>query len=121
MLEYVFHGAIKDAIKKDMIKGVVLDENSKPTFCKTWAKAKATRQPFPEESKTKISAYGDLVHTDLRGPAQMATIGGCLYYVSFTDDYSRETKVEFLKKKSKTLTAFKHYKAYISHQKICSD
>jgi transposase InsO family protein len=44
------------------------------------------------------------------------SLGGCLYYISFTNDYSRETKIEFLKKKSEALTAFKNYKAYVSHQ-----
>jgi transposase InsO family protein len=51
-----------------------------------------------------------------------------LYYISFTDDYSRKTKVQFLKQKSEALTAFRHYKANLARQnpgtrlrKLCSD
>jgi hypothetical protein len=116
VLGHVSHEVITNAIKKGMISGITLDENSKPTFCKTCTKAKATRQLFPNELKTKSSAYGDLVHTDLWGPAQTATINGCLYYISFTDDYSQETRTIFLKKKSKALATFKQYEAYVSHQ-----
>jgi hypothetical protein len=32
------------------------------------------------------------------------------------DDYSHETKVQFLKLKSEALTAFKHYEVHLSHQ-----
>jgi transposase InsO family protein len=48
---------------------------------------------------------------------------GYSYYISFTDDYSRETKVQFLKHKSEALTAFKQYEANITRQhpgiKLC--
>jgi transposase InsO family protein len=116
VLGCVSHKAITNAIKKGMIRGITLDESSKPTFCEMCTKAKATRQPFPNESKTRSSAYGDLVHTDLWGPAQTETINRCLYYITFTDDFSREMRITFLKRKSDTLTAFKEYKAYVSRQ-----
>jgi hypothetical protein len=39
-----------------------------------------------------------------------------LYYISFTDDYSRETKVRFLKLKSEAFEAFRHYDANLTRQ-----
>jgi len=41
---------------------------------------------------------------------------GASYYISFTDDYSCETKVQFLKHKSEALTAFKQYEANLTRQ-----
>jgi hypothetical protein len=115
-LGHVSQTAVLDAVKKGLIEGVDLDTTSKPVFCEACTQAKATRQPFPNESKNRARTYGELVHTDLWGPAQTASIMGRLYYISFTDDYSRETKVEFLKRKSEALTAFKQYEAYVSRQ-----
>jgi transposase InsO family protein len=44
------------------------------------------------------------------------SINGGLYYVSFTDDYTRETKVHFLKLKSEAFSAFKDYDMHLAHQ-----
>jgi transposase InsO family protein len=75
------------------------------------------------ETKNRACTYGERVHTDLWGPAQTASTMGCSYYISFTDDYSRETKVQFLKHKSEALTTFKQYEANITRQhpgvKLC--
>jgi hypothetical protein len=38
------------------------------------------------------------------GPAQTESVTGHLHYVSFTDDFSHETKFDFLAPKSKTLS-----------------
>jgi transposase InsO family protein len=115
-LGHVSQTAIIHAVKTGLVKGVELDSTSEPAFCDACTQAKATHQPFPEESKNRARTYGELVHTDLWGPAKTASIGGCSYYISFTDDYSRETVVRFLKLKSEALTTFKQYEAYVSRQ-----
>jgi transposase InsO family protein len=65
---------------------------------------------------------------DLWGPTQTESVAGHLYYISFTDDFSRETKVQFLKMKSEALSAFKDYEMELKCQtpgakikKLCSD
>ncbi|KAG1852281.1 hypothetical protein DFJ58DRAFT_628847, partial [Suillus subalutaceus] len=80
--------AVMDAVKKGVVTGVQLDATSSPEFCDICVKAKSARKPFPEETKTRALTYGELVHTDLWGPVQTTSLGGCLYYISFTDDYS---------------------------------
>jgi transposase InsO family protein len=45
----------------------------------------------------------------LWGPAQTESVAGHLYYISFTNDFSQETKVRFLKLKSEALSALKDY------------
>ena len=109
ILGHVAQPAVSHAVKKGLIEGVELDFTSTPEFCDVCAKAKAARQPFPEESQNRAHTYGELIHTDLWGPTQTASISGSLYYISFTDNYSRETQVRFLRNKSDALQAFKHY------------
>jgi transposase InsO family protein len=62
------------------------------------------------------STYGELVHTDLWGPAQTESVAGHLYYISFTNNFSRETKVHFLKLKSEALSALKDYETELRRQ-----
>jgi transposase InsO family protein len=121
-------GAIQYAVKQGLIEGVELDSASTPAFCEACTKAKATRQPFPEETANHACTYGELVHTDLWGPTQTESVAGHLYYISFTDDFSREMKVHFLKLKSKALSALKDYETELKRQtpgakikKLCSD
>src|SRR5882762_8714080 len=116
ILGHVAQEAVLLAYKKGLIEGIDLDQDSTPQFCDTCAQAKATRQPFPAESTTRARAYGEVIHTDLWGPAQTVSIGGSVYYISFTDDYSRETKIRFLKQKSDALEAFKQHIANLTKQ-----
>src|SRR5258705_1212259 len=109
ILGHVVQETVLQAYKKGLIEGIDLDLDSSPQFCDACTQAKATRQPFPAESTTRARAYGELIHTDLWGPAQTVSIGGSVYYISFTDDYSRETKIRFLKQKSDALEAFKQH------------
>src|SRR5882762_10276429 len=116
ILGHVAQETVLQAYKKGLIEGIDLDLDSMPQFCDACAQAKATRQPFPAESTTRTRAYGQLIHTDLWGPAQTVSIGGSVYYISFTDDYSRETKIRFLKQKSDALEAFKQHIANLTKQ-----
>jgi hypothetical protein len=53
---------------------------------------------------------------DLWGPAQTESVAGHLYYISFTNDYSQETKVCFLKLNSEALSALKDYEMELRRQ-----
>ena len=70
-LGHIAPSAIKYVIAKGPITGIQLDPESKPEFCKVCAKAKAARQPFPKESETRATKYGEHVHWDLWGPASV--------------------------------------------------
>lgn len=115
-LGYVSQTAIVHAIKMGLIKGVELDSTSQPRFCDTCVKANTTCQLFLKKTESRAKHYGERVHMDLWGPSQTASIGGCTYYMSFTDDYSQETKLHFLKAKSNVLAAFKQYEVHLLRQ-----
>jgi hypothetical protein len=115
-LGHVAQGTVLYAVKQGLIEGVELDSASTPEFCDACTKAKATHQPFPAEMRNHAHTYGELVHTDLWGPAQTESVAGHLYYISFTDDFSQETKVCFLKLKSEALSALKDYETELRCQ-----
>ena len=61
-------------------------------------------------------AIGDEIHSDLWGKAPVESINRKLYYVTFTDDFSRYTNIYFLHKKDETFESYQHYKAWLSNQ-----
>ena len=62
---HISSAAIKHAVSKGFIMGIELDDSSKPEFCEPCTKVKSLRQPFPKESKTHATKYGERVHWDL--------------------------------------------------------
>ena len=50
------------------------------------------------------------MHTDVWGPAQVSSLGGSHYYVTFIDDATRNVWVYFLRQKSDVFQTFKNLK-----------
>jgi hypothetical protein len=50
------------------------------------------------------------------GPVPIPFLGKSVYYVSFIDDFSRNTWIYFLRKKSKVFDKFKEFKALVENQ-----
>jgi hypothetical protein len=117
ILGHVSQAAVKHAISEGLIDGLALDTLSSEEFCEACVKVKSTHKPFPKEATRRAQTYGEVIHMDLWGPAQTVSLAGSSYYMSFTDDYSRESQVTFLKQKSEALEAFKHYEARLTTQK----
>ena len=81
--------------------------------CQGCAKGKHTRRPFPS-SVTKTSDILQLIHFDLSGTLPITSLGGCLYYITFIDDFSRKTSIYFLKDEAFKL--FFTFKALVENQ-----
>ena len=56
------------------------------------------------------------MHSDVFGPVKVPSQGNSMYYVSFIDDFSRNTWIYFLKKKSEVFDRFKEFKALVENQ-----
>lgn len=117
ILRHISQAAVKHAIEEGLIEGLALNPTSCEEFCDACVKAKSTRKPFPKEASRHAKTYGEVIHSDLWGPAQTVSLVGSSYYMSFTDDFSRESQVAFLKHKSEALEAFKQYEARLTTQK----
>lgn len=51
-----------------------------------------------------------LIHTNICGPFIPFSIGGYMYFITFTDDFSRYGFIELICENSNALNAFKEFK-----------
>ena len=65
--------------------------------------------------KHKTEGILDYVHSDVWGPTRESSLGGSMYYVTFTDDFSRKVWVYFLKQKSAVFAMFKLWQAEVEN------
>ena len=70
---------------------------------------------FPSGAK-RANKILELVHSDVFGPVSVPSLGKSVYYVSFIDDFSRNTWIYFLRKKSEVFDKFKEFKALVENQ-----
>lgn len=86
--------------------------------CMICATAKSTRLPFPS-SKTNSKKILEIVHSDIMGPMETASISGKRYCLTFIDHYSRKVCVRFLRQKNEALDEFKAFRTMIEKQTDC--
>jgi hypothetical protein len=65
---------------------------------------------------TRIEGILQLVHNDVFGPVSASSLRKYMYYVSFIDDFSRNTWIYFLRKKYEVIEKFKEFKAPVKNQ-----
>ena len=58
----------------------------------------------------------DKIHSDVWGPENPQSYNGKLYYVSFTDDYTRWTTIYSIGQKLDIFQKYKEYKALLKTQ-----
>ena len=56
------------------------------------------------------------MHNDVFGPMSVPSLGKSLYHVSFIDDFSMNTWIYFLSKKSKVFDRLRDFKALVENQ-----
>ena len=78
--------------------------------CYVCIKAKITCKAAPKESGKCAKKLGEKVYSDVWGPPRHLTIDKKLYYVSFTDDYSRESVIYLMGSKDQVFLKYKLYK-----------
>ena len=88
--------------------------NNHEGVCQGCAEGKHTRGPFPS-SATKTSYVLQLVHSNLSGMLPVTSLGGCSYYMTFIDDFSRKTWIYFLKIKDEAFMWFRTFKALVEN------
>jgi hypothetical protein len=69
---------------------------------------------FPSDA-TREKGILELIHSDVFGPVPIPSLGKYVYYVSIIDDFSRNTSIYFLRKKSKVFDKFKEFKALVEN------
>ena len=98
-------------------KNGLLKDMEKPCmeFCEHCVYGKAYRVSFASSQHSSRDIL-DYVHTDVWGPAKVASRGGSRYFVSFVDDRSRYVWVFFLAHKNEVFETFKKWKAMVENR-----
>ena len=81
-------------------------------FCEHCLYGKKNRVRFPSGA-TRAEGILQLVHNDVFGPVSVPSLGN---YVSFIDEFSSNTWIYFLRKKSEVFDRFKEFKALVENQ-----
>ena len=88
-------------IRRDLVLGILITGDSEiPTTLSSGCElGEFARLPF-KHGRNRATRIGELVHSDVLGPAQTTSLGGAPYYIQFKDDFSGYLTVYFIKKKS---------------------
>jgi hypothetical protein len=84
-------------------------------FCEHCVYGKQNRVRFPSRA-TRAEGILQLVHNDVFGSRSVPSLGKSVYYVSFIDEFSRNTWIYFLKNKYEVFDGFKEFKALFENQ-----
>eukprot|EP00253_Pinus_taeda_P009530 PITA_09530 len=108
-------GGLNLLSRKEMVKGLPLIE--KPdSLCEGCILGKQHRESFPSGKSIRAKAPLEIIHSDLCGPMQAASLAGSQYFLTFIDDFTRKTWVYFLKNKSEVFEKFRNFKALVENQ-----
>jgi hypothetical protein len=84
-------------------------------LCEHFVYGKQNRVRFPSGA-TRAEGILQLVHNDVFGAVSIPSLGKSVYYVSFIDEFSRNTWIYFLGKKSEFFDRFKEFKDLVENQ-----
>lgn len=102
----------------DMAIGYKVDfKSSISEPCESCIMGKQTRTPFIKRELTRADQLLQLIHSDLCGPMQTPSLGKAVYFLTFTDDFSRFTHIYFLKHKYEVFDYIKKYKNEVENLK----
>ncbi|GBN34845.1 Copia protein [Araneus ventricosus] len=79
------------------------------SFCENCVLAKQSAEPIGIGNRRRESAPMRMIHSDLCGPVEPATLSGECYVLTFVDDYSRFCEVRLIKKKSDIAVEFNKF------------
>ena len=101
---------------KNAVEGFSIDKKAdmSKSSCVVCCEGKQSRLPFPSEGNRSAELL-NIVHTDVCGPMESASLGGSRYFIIFVDDCSRMTYIYFMKNKSEAFRHFKDYKAKVEN------
>ena len=75
---------------------------------------KMTKTPFAETMERATDLL-EIIHTDVCGPMSVEARGGYRYFLTFTDDFSRNGYIYLMKHKSETFEKFKEFQSEVEN------
>ncbi|CAJ2642245.1 unnamed protein product [Trifolium pratense] len=101
--------------KRTMVKGLPILKDS-AELCPDCVISKHHRDSIPKTASWRVSSKLELIHSDICGPINPSSNGGCRYFITFTDDFSRKTWTYPLKDKSSAFEVFRKFKALVEKE-----
>nr|GEY52852.1 retrotransposon protein, putative, Ty1-copia subclass [Tanacetum cinerariifolium] len=83
--------------------------------CVSCMSGKMARKPYSHQVERAKDLLG-LIHTDVCGPFKIVSRQGAIYFVTFTDDFSRYGYVYLLKHKHEVFETFKVFQKEVENQ-----
>ena len=106
---------LKKIAREKLVRKFNYDTSKEVGFCETCISGKHQRIPF-SSSTTQTTEVLELVHSDVCGKMREKSLGGCEYFLTFTDDKSRYTWVYILKTKDQVFDCFRTWKMLVEKQ-----
>ncbi len=105
--------SIINMVNQNITTGVDIKNSASGGFtCDGCVLGKGHRSPIPKKSSSRASQILELVHSDLNGPLDGASLGGSRYFITFIDDFSKWTTVYMMRKKSESFKYFQIFHKY---------
>jgi len=114
-LGHISPAAAIQLIDKRILTGVTVSDRD-IGFCEVCALTKIKRHPFPKSRAHPAQNVGDVIHTDLWGPASVTALGGGVYMILFIDEYSRYGVVAFLRTKDESFREYRNFESWLRVQ-----
>jgi transposase InsO family protein len=108
------HGVLGHMSEADMRKIGWLQASEHLPFCDACATGKAKRQAVPKQAAPRVTAVGQLTHSDICGPMEVASLSGKRYVVNFIDDATRYTTVYLMRTKNEVLQCWQQYVRFMA-------
>ena len=113
----LFHAApkrLKQLAAAGLLPGVIPEDfkGYSTDTCEACLYGKMSKRPVPNKSRSKVRATrpGELIHCDIFGPSQVATISGRhRYFITFIDDFSGHLWLYLLKGRSDAAVALRRF------------
>src|SRR4051812_6018289 len=119
-MTYIWHyrlGHISWKCMKKLHDDVLLTSFDLESFdtCESCICGKMTKTPFAKGCE-RASDLLRLVHSDVCGPMSMTARGGYEYFITFTNDLSRDGYIYLMKHKSEAFEKFKEFQNEAQNQ-----
>jgi hypothetical protein len=89
-----------------MVVGILELHSVHEGVCKGCALGKNIKKSPSSENRSKGILY--LIHSNVCGPMTVKSLGGSIYYVTFVDEFSRNTWLYLLNTKDEVFRKFKN-------------
>ena len=107
------HCNVQDIVNLAKLNPTIKITDKTPFDCESCIKGKMT-QSINHNEDSKAQKPFDLVHTDVAGPIEPASLEGSRFCICFVDDYSGVTYLYFMKNKSDSVKATLRFLSDIS-------